>query len=116
MDEEQQIIITGKYCYHCDTFKAFKEFYKCKGYNKYGITSQCKRCINIINLRYRHKHRETVRQQNKRYYQQKKLKEQLNKLLCNMSYDNTIHYIENHDKWSDKHCIEYLKSKQRSIK
>ena len=110
-----EISMSHKFCYKCDTLKHVSEFYKSKAhYNRYNVTSQCKRCLHQINLKYRRTHRNKVKQQNKRYYDMKKDRELRKKLLLNMSYDDTMKYIENRDLWTDRVSLSFLSKNQRS--
>ena len=111
-----EITISHKFCYKCDTLKHLSEFYKSKArYNRHNVTSQCKKCLHQINLKYRRTHRNKIKQQNIKYYQKRQEKKLHDKLLKNMSCVDTLNYIENSKSWTHADCLIFLNAHQRPV-
>lgn len=69
-------ILNEKLCRKCDTVKPLDQFYNCKGNNKFGVTSQCKLCVDQRNKKntkaWRNRNPDMIKQKNREYYLKKK--------------------------------------------
>lgn len=65
--------MTSKTCSRCKEVKPVSEFHKRKN-RKSGLRSQCKKCINAANRRYREANKEKVRERTRRWSESNKEK------------------------------------------
>ena len=57
---EENIVLDKKMCKACGTVKYLIDFYKCKRSKTYGVTSNCKKCVNLWNTSYEKRKKEKL--------------------------------------------------------
>lgn len=57
---DNNIVLDKKMCKACGTVKYLTDFYKSKRAKTYGVTSNCKKCVNLWNTSYEKRKKEKL--------------------------------------------------------